>query len=73
MAILGAVVRLRNCFGVYSSSAKLLISIFYLIQTFDFDLILDFFGPLWAFLGGSGYSSKLFLGLLMKLNNLYFP
>ena len=28
MAILGAEVRLRNCFGVYSHSAKLLISMF---------------------------------------------
>ena len=49
MATLGAEVRLRNCFGVYSHSAKLLISMFHSILTFDFDLILvsifGFLGP----------------------------
>ena len=41
VAILGAEVRLRNRFGVYSHSAKLLIlSMFHSILTFDFDLIL---------------------------------
>ena len=49
MAILGAEVRLRNCFGVYSHSTKLLMSMFNSIQTLDFDLILvsifGFLGP----------------------------
>ena len=41
MAILGAEVRLRNRFGVYLHSAKLLIFfVFHSILTFDFDLIL---------------------------------
>ena len=54
VAILGAEVRLRNLFEVYSRSAKLLIIIFHSILTFDFDLILvsslDFWGPNGLFL-----------------------
>ena len=50
MPILGAEARLRNRFGVYSHSAKLLIFfMFHSIFTFDFDLILvlifGFLGP----------------------------
>ena len=65
MAILGAEVRLRNCFGVYSRSAKLLISIFHSILTFDFDLILvsslNFWGPNGIFLDW-GKAHNLYLG-----------
>jgi len=47
-------VRLKNCFWVYSHSVELLISMFHSILTFDFDLILGFFGflrPYWAIFG----------------------
>ena len=55
MATLGAKVRLRNCFGVYLHKAKLLISKFHSILTFDFDLLLVsiffyFWGPNGLFL-----------------------
>ena len=65
MAILRAEVRLRNCFGVYSRSAKLLSFIFHSILTFDFDLILvsslNFWGPNGIFLDW-GKAHNLYLG-----------
>ena len=76
MAILGAVVRLRNCFGVYSHSAKLLISMFHSILTLDFDLILvlifGFWGPNGLFFGW-GKAHNLYLGRHHKAEKLLFP
>ena len=55
MATLVAEGRLRNCFGVYLHRAKLLISMFHSILTFDFDLILvsifEFLEPYWTIFG----------------------
>ena len=52
MATLGAEVRLRNYFVVYLHRAKLSISMFHSILTFDFDLnlvsIFGFLGPQWT-------------------------
>ena len=76
MAILGAVARLRNCFGVYSHSAKLLIFMFHSILPFDFDFILvsifGFLDPNGLFLGW-GKAHNLYLGRHHKAEKLLFP